>query len=63
MKYAYTTQKQVRAEFWERHPQASKRRTSDGDYVADTRVAFVEFVDYLERNGGISEALAQRVTL
>ena len=63
MKYAYTSQKQIRAEFWERYPEVSRKRQRDGDYVTDTRVAFVEFVDYLERNGGISESLAQRVTL
>lgn len=34
------------------------------DYTyTTTRVAFSDFVDMLERNGLISESLAQRVTL
>ena len=63
-----TTQKQVRAAFWreaeENYPyRVTKRRLSSGDYSADTRAAFVDFVDVLHKSGEISEALAQRVTL
>jgi hypothetical protein len=38
-------------------------RLKDGDYPADVRVEFVDFVDMLAKDGHISEALAQRVTL
>lgn len=68
-----TTQKQIRAAFWEAHPTASRKRhpardwtredKSQRDYHVDTRCAFVDFVDHLARNGQISEALAQRATL
>jgi hypothetical protein len=59
----YTTQDQVRRAFWESFPAASRRKGRDGDYLTDTRCAFVDFVDCLARNGDISEALAARVTL
>lgn len=62
----YTTQKQVRAAFWNDHPQWTripKFAKPLMDYPTDTRCAFVEYVDMLARNGDISEALAQRVTL
>jgi len=32
-------------------------------HFPDTRCAFSDFVDYLARDGQISDALAQRVTL
>lgn len=58
-----TNQRDLRRSFWESHPEASRKRTRDGDYVADTRMAFVDYVDSRERDGTISEALAQRATL
>ena len=57
-----TSQKQIRAEFWRAYPDLSRRRVG-ADYPTDTRVAFVDFVDYLVRSGDISENLAQRATL
>jgi hypothetical protein len=60
------TQKQVRESFWEAFPQyASERRTGkrQNDYRADIRMAFVDYVDMLSRDGTISEKLALRVTL
>ncbi len=67
----YTTQKQVRAAFWRECgsiPGVTPRRITAYSgkgkmHNTDTRVAFVDFVDMLERNGEISEALANRVTL
>ena len=64
----YTTQKQVRAAFWDMADSMNgdgitRRKLSDGDYTTDTRCAFVDFVDMLARNGDISESLAHRVTL
>jgi len=38
-------------------------KVTQSDYPTDTRVAFVEYVDHLCRNGDISEELASRVTL
>jgi RPA family protein len=59
-----TTQKQVRAAFWQGWQGRQRpKRMKDGDYPTYIRVEFVDFVDMLVRNGHISEALAQRVTL
>ena len=75
MTYTYTTQRQVRAAFWEfvrEFPALGRnitpRRISNyaGNgkmHNTDTRCAFVDFVDMLSRNGDISETLADRVTL
>jgi hypothetical protein len=63
-----TTQKQIRAEFWAAHPTLSRRKIRDYAgtgrmYTTDTRCAFVDFVDYLQTSGQISESLANRATL
>jgi hypothetical protein len=68
-----TNQKQIRAAFWETFPDLPRRRyryspnrndkTAQLVYPIDTRCAFVDFVDQLQREGVISEALAERVTL
>ena len=69
----YTTQKQIRAAFWQAHPDADRKRYpardwtredhASRDYCTDTRCAFVDFLDSLARSGHITEALAQRATL
>ena len=63
-----TTQKQIREAFWDSADPMNgdgitRRKLSDGGYTADTRMAFVDFVDMLHRDGEIGDALAQRVTL
>jgi len=61
-----TTQKQVRESFWNAHPQFKseyRSRTRQNDYKCDIRCSFVDYVDRLERDGQISEKLANRVTL
>lgn len=63
-----TSQAEVRKAFWEAHPTLPRRRIRNYAgtgkmYPTDVRVAFVDFIDYLERDGQISTALAQRVTL
>ena len=68
-----TTQKQIRAAFWQAFPELPRRRyryswsqsdkTAELVYPIDTRCAFVDFLDSLERSGQISEALANRATL
>lgn len=66
MTYQYTTQQQVRAAFWRGNEHLRSQYRSgkrQNDYNATIRVEFVDFVDMLEKNGHISESLAQRVTL
>ncbi len=73
MKPTYTNQKQIRAAFFKAFPDLPRRRhryswnTTDRSaeliHHVDTRCAFVNFVDSLHRDGLISGALAQRVTL
>jgi hypothetical protein len=68
-----TSQAQIRAAFWQAHPGADRTRypardwtredKTQRDYCTDTRCAFVDFVDYLARDGQISAALANRATL
>ena len=69
----YTTQKEIRAAFWQAHPNADRKRhryswnrddkTAPLVYCIDTRFAFVDFLDHLHRTGQITEALANRATL
>lgn len=60
------TLKQLRDEFWLNHPcyvlhfRAKKRQN---DYNTDIRCAWCDYVDYLEREGRITEKLANRATL
>jgi hypothetical protein len=66
-KPSITTQAELRAAFWHgseygRKP-AKYRGKSQNDLPADIRVAWVEYVDYMQKSGAISEALARRVTL
>lgn len=71
MRYTYTTQREVRKAFWEAHPdrkQYPQRKITNYSgngrmHVTDVRCAFADFVDYLSKNGDISEQLAERVTL
>ena len=63
-----TNQKQIRAAFWQAHPDADRKRIRDHAgtgkmHTTDTRCAFVDFLDNLSRSGQISEALASRATL
>ena len=66
MPYTITTQAALRAAFWEAHPGADRRLIrAHGTrlHCADTRVAWVDYIDALQRDGTISEALADRATL
>jgi hypothetical protein len=59
-----TTQKQLRAEFWSQHPQFTRRgRTKQNGYNATIRSFWVDFVDRQNRDGNISDSLADRATL
>ncbi len=60
------TVSQVRNAFWEAHPQfkSQYRKTyRQNQYNTDIRCAFVDFVDYLQKDNQITEKLAYRVTL
>lgn len=70
----YTTQKQIRAAFWETFPDLPRKKylyslkdnphkAAELVYSTDTRCAFVDFLDSLHRAGDISDALAHRTTL
>lgn len=63
MEYDYTTEGQVRKAFWIGLEQFKRRGWRQNDYSATIRSEFVEFVDMLQKNGHISESLAERVTL
>jgi hypothetical protein len=57
---------EVRNAFWDVHREFKSefRKTYRQDqYKTDIRCAFVDYVDSLRKNGGISEKLARRVTL
>ena len=65
-----TSQKQIRESFWAAHPKleeiARKRGTfskGQNSQNCDTRCAFVDFVDSLQKSGQISEKLADRACL
>lgn len=59
----------LRALFWRTHSALPCKRFASGNpkpqnaQPADTRAAFVDFVDQLQRNGEISDKLAQSATL
>lgn len=60
--------KQVKALFWESFPDLDRKRINDGTgrrriYKCDTRVAFVDFIDSLHRDGQITDRTAQTITL
>ena len=63
-----TTQKQIRALFWDTFPDVDKKKiknySGEGKmYCTDTRCIFADWLDGLRADGVISEALAYRATL
>lgn len=62
-----TTQKQIRAEFWrmwkEANGNGAKQSIAQNRQPAHIRMAFCDFVESLQRDAEISEALANRATL
>lgn len=64
----YLTARQVRSLFWELNPDLSRKKIKDynGDgkmYTADTRCAFVDFLDGLRKDNQISQRLADKINL
>lgn len=65
-----TTQKQIRASFWQSHPHLEAyalmwgiKTAPHNRHNATTRTAFVDYVDLLAKAGEITEKLAFRSTL
>jgi hypothetical protein len=65
-----TNQKQIRAAFWDAYPHLAEQAREAGIltkpqnfHCATVRCTFVDYVDSLQRDGSISDALAERVTL
>jgi len=60
------TQAQVRDSFWNSYPefqQEKRSRKRQNDYRADIRMAWVDYIDSLRKDGLITEKLAAFVTL
>jgi hypothetical protein len=64
------TFQQIRALFWETHPELEARAREarriskpQNDQDTDTRCAFVDFIDALHRAGQISDRAADQITL
>lgn len=60
------TEKEVRKSFWNSHPQLRKYYKvgfTQNQYSTDIRCAFCDYVDFLQKDGIISEELAKNVTL
>ena len=64
------TQTKVRKAFWEYLEEVNpelyakgKRTKRQDEQVTDIRVMFVDYVDSLQKDGQITESLANRVTL
>jgi len=63
-----TTQREARAAFWAAHPGIDRKKiphySGKGTmYTTDTRVAFVDWLDAMHRDGRISDNVARLVTL
>ena len=63
-----TNQRDLRRRFWAEHPTLPRRRITDYSgkgkmYPTDTRVAWTDWLDAMQKNGEISSALAERATL
>ena len=65
-----TNQKQLRKQFWIDHPHLAEQARAAGmiskrqnEHCATVRCTFVDWTDYLEKNGVISQELCNRATL
>lgn len=64
MSFPITTQKDLRAAFWQAHPNLTRKgQQKQNAYPTNVRVAWVEYVDAMCRCDEISVSLAQRATL
>ena len=65
-----TTQKQIRASFWQSHPHLESfalmwgiKTSPHSRHNDETRMAFVNYLDHLEKSGEITDELAFRAML
>ena len=65
-----SSQKQIREQFWATFPELEETARKRGTFSkgqnsqnCDTRCAFVDFVDSMQKSGQISEKLANRAVL
>ena len=68
MGYQITTQRELRKAFWRDHPNLPRRKIKNYSgngkmHVTDVRCAWCDYIDYLSKDGAISQELAQRATL
>lgn len=63
--YTYEDEEDLRDAFWEAHPEFLLQRQPgrQNAQCADVRMAWCDWLDYLEKAGLISEELATRSTL
>ena len=62
--YEIEDEEELRAAFWEAHPDLTEvPGQRQNSYPCDTRCAFVDYVDMMQKDGSISEELASTVTL
>lgn len=63
----FTTEKQVRKEFWNQHPVLKakyyKKGQPQNDYNATVRTIFVDWIDSMNKAGQIPTDTADEVTL
>lgn len=58
------TVQQLRDQFWLDHPEFKEcSGRTQNNYSTDIRVTWVEYIDYMQRDGQISEQLANVATL
>ncbi len=62
MSYLITNQKDIRKLFKKGNFNLDFKKRN-GQYCTDTRCAFVDYIDYLNKSGLISDKLAQKATL
>lgn len=58
--------KEIRTSFWDSYPEFKndfRTRKKQNDYRVDIRIAFVDYVENLRRNGQITENQAKNITL
>ena len=65
---AITTQKELRRLFWDTFPNLPRRKITNYSgngkmYRTDTRVTWCDWLDAMQKDGEVSQELAQRATL
>jgi hypothetical protein len=58
-----TTERAIRGAFWRENSGCKRSKGGQNQQCTDTRCAFVDWLDHATREGRISEALSEKVTL